>query len=385
MKAVERPNGVPAPAVGKRNPLHEIALEDLPTHRPWVAPLVAAVGLAALVTLLVLPVRYPSVVKTYAGIKCAQEWVLVRGSDGQLSASVLNHRTGLSEGYRAASFDRSSSVDFLLRPDMVPGHGVARGDTVAIISSSETQERLVALYGQLAAAQGQLAVSSSGEKDVVVYAAEQRLEIARRKLGEQQRSFTRTKTLFSQGLVPVGQYEAAENSLHDARDEVAMAAAALEVEQSGAKPEQIELVRRNIAALQAEIAALQRRAATHTIIAPFSGRVARSTSSDVILSIVDTSRYVASIPIPLRDLPRVTATPDARVTLQGLAVPVRGRIVSLDQEVTSVGMQRVVKATAVLDRTPAELVVGLDLRCDVACRPVTAMDLVKRFLRSLVS
>jgi hypothetical protein len=347
----------------------------------WFA-IAAAVGLA---TLLIVPVRIPSFVRTFGRVQPAHEWVLVRGADGQLSASVYNHETGVNEGYRASSFDRSSSVYFTLNSGMVPGRSVARGDTVGIVSSSETQERIVALNGELATAQRLLAVNTSGEKAVVVQAAEQRVAIAHRKRAEQEKSFARMKALYAQGLLPAGQYESAENAMHGADDEVALSSAALAEARSGAKPEQVELIHTNIAALHQELDALRRRAATHTITSPISGLVARSTSSEVLLSIVDTSRYVAMIPVRLADAARVSATSGARVTFRGLPAPLLGTVAAVDHQVTTIGTERVVMATAVLDPTRAGLVVGLPLRCDIACPPVTAWALVRQFLLSLVS
>jgi hypothetical protein len=332
-----------------------------------------------------LPVQIPSSIRTYGRIQCAHEWVLVRGVDGQLNASTFNHETGVNEGYHASSFDRSASVYFTLNPGMIPGRLITRGDTVGIVSSSETQERLIALNGELARAEGLLRVNTSGEKEVVVQAAEQRLEIAKRRRLEQERSFDRMKALYTQGLLPQGQYESAENSMHGAEDEVALSTSALAEARSGAKPEQVELVSSNIAALKEEIAALRRRAATHTIVAPLTGLVARSTSAEVLLTIADTSRYVAMVPVRLTDVARVAAIPEARVTFLGFSTPLRGRIAAMDHQVTSIGLERVVMATAVLDRTAAPLVVGLTLRCDVTCPPVTPMMLVKQFLLSLVS
>jgi hypothetical protein len=347
----------------------------------WLV-IAAVLGFAAL---LVVPIRIPSLVRTFGRIQPAHEWVLVRGVDGQLSASVYNHETGVSEGYRASSFDRSSSVYFTLNPGMVPGRTIARGDTVGIVASSETQERLIALNGELATAQRLLAVNKSGEKEIVVQAAEQRLLIAQRKRSEQEKSFTRSKALFAQGILPQGQYESAENAMHGADDEVALSSAALAEARSGAKPEQLDLVTANIAALKEEIDALRRRAATHTITSPLSGLIARSTSDEILLSIADTSRYIAMIPIRLADAAKASATPHARVTFRGLSTTLTGTLEAVDHRVTTLGTERVVLATALLDRTSADLVMGLPLRCDITCPPVTTWALVKQFLFSLVS
>ena len=360
-------------------PAEDPALEEPRPGRPSRSWRWGIAGLLAFGGLLVLPVRIPSTVSSYAEIQCAREWSLVRGPDGLLSASVFNHDTGVSSGYQASSFDRSSSVYFTLNPAMIPGRGVTQGDTVGVVSSSETQERLIALNGELASAERLLAVNATGEKAVVVYAAEQRLAIAQRKRKEQERAF------YAKGLLPASAYESAENSLRAAGDEVALAAAALEEARTGAKPEQIQLIHGRVSALKDELAALRRRAATHTLIAPISGRVARSASSDVLLTISDTTRYVATIPVRLSDVAKVLATPAARVTLRGLSVPLHGTIAAMDREVSTIGTERVVMATAILEHAHHQPVLGLAIRCDIACRPVSLAAILKHFLISLVS
>lgn len=385
MRAPQETNGDPDRPGSGSDPLEDLMLEDPPKRRVWPLRLLWSTLALAGLALLVFPVQFPSSVSAYGRIRCAHEWVLLKGVDGQLSASVFNYETGVNEGYRASSFDRSSSVYFTLRPAMIPGRAILRGDTVGIVSSSETQERLIALNGQLATAEGLLAVNASGEKAVVVNAAEQRLAIAERKKTEQEKVLARAKALFAQGLLPVGQYEAAENAMLGAYDDVAMRTAALEEARSGAKPEQLQLVHSNISALKQEIAALEQRAATLTITTPISGRIVRSPSAEVLITIADTTRYVAMIPVRLSDVARVTLKPDARVTFHGLTAPVTGTITAIDQQVTTLGTERVVIATALLDRSSAGLMSGLPLRCDIACPPVTALAVVRQFLLSLVS
>ncbi len=384
MKAAEESNGHPFPPDDGAPPLGELEDEG-PERRSSLGRWLPLALVLALASLPFLPIHFPSSIRTYGKIQCAHEWVLVRGVDGQLSASTFNHETGVNEGYHAASFDRSASVYFTLNPGMVPGRVITRGDTVGVVSSSEVQEQLIALNGELTRAEGQLAVNTSGEKEVVVQAAEQRLEIAKRRRSEQERSFERSKALYAQNLLPQGQYESAENSMHAAEDEVALANSALAEARSGAKPEQVRLVTTNIAALKDEIAALRRRAATHTIVSPLTGLVARSTTPEVLLTVSDTSRYVAMIPVRLSDIGRVTAIPEAMVTFRGLSAPLRGHITAMDHQVTAIGLERVVMATAVLDRSAAPLVVGLPLRCDITCPPITPMMLMKQFLLSLIS
>ena len=124
----------------------------------------AAALLALLSILLFLPIQIPSVVGTYADVTAANKWMLAKGPSGELVARTFNYQTGMSDGYRVSGFESGSSIYFTLTPSMRPGRHVAIGDTVGTVNSSEMQERLVALNGQLAAAEGELAVHATGAK-----------------------------------------------------------------------------------------------------------------------------------------------------------------------------------------------------------------------------
>ena len=330
-----------------------------------------------------LPIRFPSVVNTYGTIASVHEWVLVRGPNGQLVASTFNHATGLSEGYRVSNFVTGSSVQFTLDPSLMPGGLIAAGDTIGTISSSETQERLIALNGQLAAARGQLAVTASGEKAAIIREAEERLNYARRRNAEYQTVLLRTKTLFETGLIPLGQYEKAENEANALNDAIDIAHANLEAARSGAKPEELNLVHANIAALENEIAAIQKRAATYTLTAPLSGRIARPFSTDTLLMIADTTGYVAQMPVRWGDYSRVATTRDPQVTVRGLRRAVHGRVIALGREMRPLNGETVVIATALLEGSPADLMPGMLTKCDIVCRPLRAAEYVKQLFLSL--
>ena len=153
----------------------------------WIAPLVViAISLG-------LPIRLPSSVNTFGTITPAQKWVLSKGTDGRLIASTYNYKTGLSEGYRVSNFEPGSSVYFSIRSSLVPGQFISSGDTVGSVYSSEMQERLIVLNGQLAATRSALAVNASGQKEAIVNEAKQRLQLALSKRDEQQKVLDRSK------------------------------------------------------------------------------------------------------------------------------------------------------------------------------------------------
>jgi hypothetical protein len=346
----------------------------------WLLALLAGVAIV-----LVLPTRFPSGVNTFGSVTSMHKWVLARGSDGQLIANSFNYQTGLSEGYRVTNFTAGSSVFCSLRPSLAPGQQVTVGDTIGSIYSSETQERLVTLQGELAQARSLLAVNATGQKSAVVEEARQRLEFARKKLEDHKTIMTRTQRLFESSLIAQDDYDIVKNQESALQSEIKIAEASLQAARTGAKPEQLDLSQSHIAALQSEIAAIQNRAATYTLTAPISGVIYSGTGPDTLLTIADTSTYIALIAVRRSDYGRVAAVPDARVALSGFSRPISGHITALNRQMQQLHGQEVFLATAVLDDTPDDLMPGVLAKCRIECKPVTALEFCKRMTGAVVT
>ena len=354
--------------------------------RSLVPRLVVCAGLLAVACYVVLrPVRFPSVVHSYATIKPVQKWILAKVTDGQLIGSIFNYKSGMNEGYRVSTFNPGSSIYFSLHSSLVPGRAVAMGDTVGSIYSTEVQERLIALEGQLAAARSLLAVTATGQKSAIVNEAQQRLEFARRRSAEHERVEARTRKLYEQHLIAEGEYDRVQSEANALRDEIVIAAANLEAAQTGAKPEQLNLVNASIAALESEIHAVKRRAGSYTVTSPIAGTVCPTYSGDTLLTIA-AREYIALLPVKSSDYRRVTATPGARVRITGLReTPIYGTIIAMNRDLQPLNGYRVAIATATLRATPADLMPGMLVQCQIDCAPVTILDYGRQALLALKS
>lgn len=349
----------------------------------WVTVAAMLIAIAAL--LLVLPIRIPSTVSTYADITAARKWVLEKGTTGQLIARTINYQTGMSDGYRVSNFDGGTSIFFSISPFLKPGQQVAIGDTIGTVYSSDTQERLISLNGQLVAAERVLAVNATGAKSAVVEAAQQRLQAAKRRRVDYQPTVDRTDALLADHLVPQGEYDRVQGTAHALDDAIAIAQAELVAAQTGAKPEELALAESRIAALKEEISAIRSRAASYTIRAPIEGTISSTANGDMLLSIAPPSQYVALIAIRSSDYARVATAPNARVTIAGYSRPVRGRLLALGHDVQDRYGQKVVMATASLESPPDDLLPGSIARCKIECTPLTALDYGKFILHSIAT
>jgi len=347
----------------------------------WV-PL-AAVLSAAVFLLVTMPIHLPSVVSTFANITAAHEWSLVQGPTGQLMSRTFNYQTGMSEGYAVSNFPAGSSTFFTVSPSLRPGKSVAAGDTVGTVSSSDVQERLIVLNGQLAAAEASLTASAAGSKSAVVQAAQERLQAAIRARGEYQSTVIRTQQLYDDHVLPDAQYDQVQSTAHSMDDAIKIARADLETAQTGAKPEELAVSEARIDQIKNEISAINSRTAGYTLRTPIAGVVSSSPSGSLTVSA--TSPYVALIPVRWTDYGRVAATPQARVTLFGFSRPVAGRIASLGREVHVAAQQKVIMATVLLDSPPPDVMPGITARCKIDCNPMTPLEYGQFILHSMAT
>jgi hypothetical protein len=367
---------------GPHHPDHEGRKPFWRSARIVLRPVIPTLVFVGAALAIFSPTRYPIPVHTYATVTPAQKWILVKGSNGQLVARTFNYQTGMSDGYRVSNFTTGSSITFTVEPSMTLGRHVSVGDTVGWISSSETQERLVVLNGQLAAAERALAVNATGQKAEIVAEAEQRLQFAKRRRDDYQATVNRTQTLYDRHLIPANDYDNVQSQAHVLDDEVSIATANLQAARTGAKPEQLALAESNITALKNEISAINSRAATYTLRSPIDGVVTPTATGDTLLTIASTSEYVALVPIGQADYPRVAALRSPALTIVGYSPPVQGRIVAINREVQTLYGQKVVMATAVLNSHAGDLLPGSIVRCRVQGAPLTALEYGKLLFAS---
>jgi hypothetical protein len=328
------------------------------------------------------PIEVPSSISADGKILPAREWTLVRDGDGSIGSLLHDHLRGRLESYSVSRFERGDAVRMRLKPGIEPRAHVTAGDTIAFISSNETERQLARLSGDLAATLASLDLVRSGEKAPVVGEAEMYLQRARERVRYQESELERLKPLHQRRLISAQDLEAAESQYRILEAEVAVAAARLVAVSTGAKPEQIELARRRTEALQREIETVQDRLEQFTVTAPLSGVVTRSFGADTLLSVRDTSAFLVIMPIRVSDHDRLAPGQPVTVRVPQMAAAVPARVYQLGDTVHLLGGEQVVLVTAVIERPPAGMMPGAFARCSIEQGRLPLRTYVKQSLFS---
>jgi hypothetical protein len=335
------------------------------------------------VVVFVLPIKVPYTVTTFGRLQPVQKWTLTTGPDGQLLTSLIDYRTGVSSGYRASQFAREGTMTFRFHPRVMDGQSIRAGDTVGTIYSSETEERVADLEGQLAAMRAALTAESTGEKEAVVRQYEVVLAHAEEKATNQRRIVDRLRVLNERKLIMPEEFEIAESEGRLLDLEIDIARAQLESARTGVKAASAALTEANIAALTEDLKTVRRRLESFSLLAPVSGRISRTYSSDTLLVVSDTSAYVALIPITVSDVPYVAPDLPVRITVGRKDDQVNGRLLLLDTETHQLKGRQIQIGTALVEGAPTALPLGMISPCVVECGSVSLREYVKRVIEGM--
>jgi hypothetical protein len=340
----------------------------------------SALGVLAVAVSVSVPLPYSV---TASGIVFpSARWALTKGTDGQLVGNLFNYATGLSEGFSVTHFARGEAVRIEIHPAVAAFGRVAVGDTVASVYSTEAEERLAELTGELSVAQAALASGSAGEKEPLVEGLEHQLDRATAAATHQHRELDRISRLFEEKLIPQQEYEGAQSAADLADAEVAIARSQLQAAKSGEKPEEIQLHRSNIDALSRQINVLENRLSSFTITSPLEGTVSRGMSPDTLLVVSDARSLVLLIPVSWEEYEYASKARQVTVEFQGSSKGTTAELESFQPEVHLIGGEPAVAATALVPEAPVGLVPGMVTRCVIHCEPLTILERLKRLVLS---
>ncbi len=343
--------------------------------------------LAAILALLLLflPIEIPYVVSTMGKLLPAKEWLLIQNADGGLRGALLDHRTGVPNGYTLAQFERGDAVSFEILPEVRQASSIMAGDTLGYIRAFDVQEEIVTLKASLENGKARLKVLLAGEKPAIVEAAKKRLAFAETALAEQEKITTRLKALFEQGLTSKEEFELSESERQLRKINVTIEKAEFASASTGASPEEIALARKEIDGLEQRIAVLEAKSSKFVITAPISGKINPVYGGDTLLCVIDAGELMAMLPIHIRERPYLEI--GQKVTMadgwQRLQSPCSGSVTRILNQARVLDGEQVFFAAAQIDSCKIETVVGAFGSFKIESKPVTMLEYLKRVLISI--
>ena len=343
--------------------------------------LAVIIAVVALVGVLFLPISVPLRLVVPGKIMPAREWTLLRDQQGSIGALLRDHTQGTVQSYAFNRFERGDVVRLTLHPAIRPRVYVEAGDTIASISSSETERQLAQLTGELSTVLASLEVYASGEKVSIVDEARTQLARAEEQARQHDSELARLRALRERALIAEQDLEMAQSRQRVLATDIASARARLDVVQTGAKPQQLDLMSTEAAALQNEIATLNDRLNRFTMTTPIPGTVVSSFGPDTLLQVLDIRHNIVVMPVPWSAHYDLVPEQTVNVEVLGIGKRVSGRLQQLGDVVHLLKGQQVMLVTASID-DPAALPPGAMARCTIANGSVPLREYLRRMAQS---
>ncbi len=343
---------------------------------------VLAGTLMAAVVFLFLPVEMTFHMDLQGRILPEREWMVTRDPGGQLTAILYDHLNGVTDSYSASQFDREDAVRFSLWPGVRGARSLAQGDTIGMAVSNQVDQQLAVLRGELTTERATLDLYLSGEKASVVDEARQRIRYAEEQVAGQRKVVSRLRTLTERNAASEADLEIEESRLALYEANIDIAKAALNTVTTGARPEEIQLVRARIASLESQIEALGRRVRDFTLVTPISGIVIPTGSMDTLLVVADTSGLVVMIPVEIAERQYILPDQSLYVKTTGGA-SFHGRILRVEHLARRINGRQVVVATGILDSgVRGPFIPGMRVTVRIQGDPVTPRERLRRWVMS---
>lgn len=329
--------------------------------------------------------KFPYKIEEWGKIVPKKEWLFLKGTDGRLLEMLYDYEKGVPQQMKVRLVERGDVMTFDIHENIRSGYALDAGDTIGGIYSSEIEQNLADLRGDLSVARSNLQSLLEGEKSSIIITSEQQYNFARKEVEEQRRIVERLQKLYEEDLAAQEQYEIELGRLRLAEIQVTIAESQLETAKTGAKSGQITLAKSQITSLESQISALEKQLGLMIITTPISGRVTRMFNSDTLMAIGDTSGHILFMPIPLDDYQYLVQEEKITVKIGGyINATFNGSLIDKHQSVEQLNGKQILMTGIRLDKNSANIKPGIMAKCAINCQPVTFWELLQRFLKASI-
>lgn len=344
----------------------------------WIGSIFTLVMLTAI---FLVPDQVACTVESAGKVLPVREWLLIQEEDGALKASLRDHLNGTIISYSVNRFERGDVMQFALHPSLRSKRFIVEGDTVGEIYSNEIVFRLTELGGELATAVASLRLYEAGAKPALLEEAKQSIARLETQASEHQKVLDRLEKLYEQQLISDQELEIARGQQEIYKADIAIAEAQLRARQTGAQQEQIDVTATEIEALRNTINTLQERLENQTIRAPLSGYIARSFASDTMLTVRDTTGFIAMMPIPWKDAQQIETGAGVSLSIPETNLTLSGLLHGVGDHVEHVNGMQVVPAIAYFNGYEPSALPGIIAKTSIDCGSSTLISYLQRMLR----
>lgn len=335
--------------------------------------------------ILLLPIKVKYNIFERGKILPAKEWIIFKGADGRLTSLLTDYKSGINKSYDVTLFNRGDAMQFAFDGKLSSGNRITKNDTIAKIFSNEIEREIESLKSEILSSKASLTLNLAGEKYAIVEQEQKNLEYAVKQAEEQKKILDRFSALYDKGLVSQEEYELAKGTYDLYVINISIADARLSAVKTGAKREEIDLIKSQIASLEKELSVMQKRHSGYTITSPINGLINRKTNSDTLLIVTDNSEYVVMCPVKVNDRKYIKASAPVEIYFLGDKQNVKASIYEIDESVKVVNGLQVFLITASISGEINNLYPSLIVDCFINTGKLSPLEYIERIWQRMVN
>lgn len=335
------------------------------------------------ILITLLPIKYPITIKSYGKLYPAKELYITKVQNESISTEYIDRLHGGLRNYSINSFERGDRISFVIEPKLIIGSEVCVGDTIGKIFSSRLLQLQTEMSGQIDIAIANLNVFQSQDNQSLVDEAQYQVEYAQTQFENQKIVFDRISQLHINDLISDEDFDSVRTMLQLYEKEIQIAEAQLNTVLSGAKPEIINFLRSEIKALQDQHSLLIEQINQGFLISPINGIVNNPGAIDTILSIQDTTKYIAYFPILWKYASFLNKGQEVHIRVPERGVWT-GFVRLIDNNVQVIGGDARVIITVELEEGYSNINVGQVVECKIHFKSATILNKILRFLKNTI-
>ena len=347
--------------------------------------------LIGVIFVLMFYVKIPFSINSKGMVYPLKEWRIEKNDDGSLLNIKKDYSKNSISYYSVTEFQRGDFGEFRINESIYDKGIVKKGDTIGYIASNEEQRRFVELQGELAAQRNLYRVHSAGAKPEEIEVARERVLLAEQEYEAQKGIKKRNKILHQEEYISDEVYETSLNMYNNSLRRLNVAKAEYDAIKSGDKQQQLDYIQSNIEKLENELAQIEKRIDSFTILSPFSGVIIKQKSAqereEAIIRLADVSQYVVVLPVELYQLEYIEEGQNIRLDVNsGIRRFVNAKVIDIDNASQMLNMRQSVFVTATIDMDQdniQKVIPNMVVELEIDCGLVLAKEYLNRLFRTV--
>lgn len=331
----------------------------------------------AAIVVLFLPIKIRFSFETSAKVFPIKEWNLVRGENEGFWSQLYNYETDALSDVKNYRFERGDIEELRMSSNFKTNQLIQVSDTVAFINSFFIENEIDKLKNQVMVERANLEVESTGEKQALVDQAQRKYDYSLELIEQEQRNFNRQQKLFQSKVIPLAEFELAENALKLARINAQIALNELNAVKTGQKSSALTLVEERIKSYEKEIKRLEKQKNLYTIVCPISG-IVRYDELTSGIKVSDNSHLILKIPVLYQNSQFLSKISSVEFTTPGELVRIPVTFTGFEENISLIQNQQFVIAKAITTGECNDIYSGMVVKCKIYCDEVTLFTFIKR-------